>query len=254
MQIKEDRWLPRCANCSVISPLPLLDLDTKVSSLIDQDKVVWKTKKNFWKGIWQLWVPNKIKHFVWRICNNTLPTMVNLHRRHIVPNMSCALCNDLPEDTLHAVWSCRVISGVWFTLECFRQSVPSQPSSFNELLSRFMFCQEEFRTKILVTIVWFLRNRRNAILFGRPALLLVPPRPPPMQQWRPPEPYCYKVNFDAAVFHVSSLVGIGVIIRNDGWEVVGALSLSNPMAQSVAKLEALACLKVVQFALEIGLT
>lgn len=200
----------------------------------------------------------------------------DLHRCHIVPHMNCALCNDLPEDTLHAVWSCRVISGVWSTLECFHQSVLSQPSSFNESLSRFMFCQEEFRAKILVTIVWFLWNRRNAILFGRPALLVssicskagsflqeflqaqteepVPPRPPPMQQWRPPKPYCYKVNFDAAVFCVSSLVGIGVIIRNDGWDAVGALSLSIPMAQSVVELEALACLKVIQFALEIGLT
>ena len=75
-----------------------------------------------------------------------------------------------------------------------------------------------------------------------------------MQQWRPPEPQCFKVNFDAMVFHASHLAGLGVIVRNDGGEAVGTLSSSIPLAHSVADLEALACLKVVQFALELGLT
>lgn len=54
MRIKEDRWLPRCANFSVISPLPLLALDTKVSSLIDQDRVAWKTEV-----VQQLFLPHE---------------------------------------------------------------------------------------------------------------------------------------------------------------------------------------------------
>ena len=56
------------------------------------------------------------------------------------------------------------------------------------------------------------------------------------------------------MFRASHLVGLGVIVRNDGGEAVGALSSSIPLAHSVANLEALACLKVVQFALELGLT
>ena len=75
-----------------------------------------------------------------------------------------------------------------------------------------------------------------------------------MQQWRPPDPQCFKVNFDAALFRRSNLAGIGIIARNHDGEAVGALSSPIPMAQSVADLEALACLKAVQFALEIGLT
>ena len=202
--------------------------------------------------------------------------MVNLHWRNIILNVSCALCNVHPEDSLHAVWSCEVISGVWSTLEWFHQAVPAQPSSFSDLLSRFLFCREEFRAETFVTIAWFLWNRRNAIHFSRPALPVhnicskarsylreflqaqteepAPPYPPLMQQWCPPEPHCYKVNFNAVVFRVSRLVGISVIVHNDGGETMGALSSSIPMAQSVADLKALACLKVVQFALELGLT
>ena len=98
--------------------------------------------------------------------------MVNLHWRDIVPNANCALCKDHPEDSLHAVWACEVISGVWNTLDWFHQSVSAQPSSFNNLLSKFLFCHEEFRAEIFVIIVWFLWNRRNAIHFGCPALLI----------------------------------------------------------------------------------
>ena len=65
---------------------------------------------------------------------------------------------------------------------------------------------------------------------------------------------CFKVNFDATVFRRSNLAGIGVIARNHDGEAAGALSSPIPMAQSVADLEALACLKAVQFALEIGFT
>ncbi|XP_050252787.1 uncharacterized protein LOC126699161 [Quercus robur] len=201
--------------------------------------------------------------------------MVNLHRRQIVPSVSCALCNVLPEDSLHAVWYCEAISGAWSTLDWFHQTAPPRPTSFTELLSSFLYNKEEFRAEIFVIMVWLLWNRRNAVQFGHPPLPVasicssagsylqeflqaqnvVPesPRPPPMQQWRPPDPQCFKVNFDAALFQRSNLAGIGIIARNHVGEAVGALSSPIPMAQSVADIEALACLKAVQFALEIGL-
>ena len=81
-----------------------------------------------------------------------------------------------------------------------------------------------------------------------------PPRAPVVQQWRPPDSHCFKVNFDAAVFRDLNKAGLGVIVRDCGGAVLGALSSSIPLAQSVADVEALACLKVVKFALEIGLT
>ena len=81
-----------------------------------------------------------------------------------------------------------------------------------------------------------------------------PPRLPLMQQWRPPNSQCYKVNFDAVVFCATSRVGIGIIARDSEGVALGALSSSIPLAQSVADVEASACLRAVQVALEIGLT
>ena len=257
-------------SCSAYKLLVSCDISTSAGgSNLD-------SQKKFWKGIWQLRVPNKIRHFAWRICNNALPTLVNLHRCSIVPSPIYAQCQNYPEDALHAIWCCETIKGAWSALEWIRQTTLPQPASFSELLAGFLSCGEEFRAEIFVTSAWFLWNRRNAVHFGRPPLPMdsicskagnylqeflqaqieepIPIRLPPSQQWRPPDHHCLKIYFDAAVFRRSSKVSIGVVIRNNAGEVEGALSSSIPMAHSGADLEALACLKVVQFALELGIT
>ena len=81
---------------------------------------------------------------------------------------------------------------------------------------------------------------------------LSPPRPQVIQRWRPPDLNIYKINFDVAVFRASNLAG--VIVRDNKGDLIGALTMPVLFRQSVAKLEALACQRAVQFALEIGLT
>ena len=62
--------------------------------------------RNFWKGIWKLKVPGKIKHFLWKSCTNPLPTKVNLLKRTILQEDVCHLCSKNSEDVLHALWGC----------------------------------------------------------------------------------------------------------------------------------------------------
>ena len=78
--------------------------------------------------------------FMWRACNDALPTMDNLYRRHIVSSDQCNLCQEHSEDVVHALWLCKDISGAWLSLEWFHQKVPVQPVCFCELLSKFMHC------------------------------------------------------------------------------------------------------------------
>ena len=70
-------------------------------------------QRRFWKAIWELRVPHKIKHFVWRACHNALPTKCNLFRQKIINSEVCELCSEGHEDVLRAVWKCRVVEGVW---------------------------------------------------------------------------------------------------------------------------------------------
>jgi len=81
---------------------------------------------------------------------------------------------------------------------------------------------------------------------------LVLPCPPPLQRWCPPAPDIFKVNFDAAFFRSSNSASLGVIVHDSSGATVGALSIPISLGCSVAELEALACLRAIQFALEIG--
>ena len=46
----------------------------------------------FWKCIWKLHVPNKIKNFLWKVCSNALSTKVNLKKRKILDEARCSAC------------------------------------------------------------------------------------------------------------------------------------------------------------------
>ena len=49
------------------------------------------------------------------------------------------------------------------------------------------------------------------------------------------------------------MAGIGVVVRDWRGEFVGALSSSMPLSDAIADMEALACRKAVEFAIEFGL-
>lgn len=127
-----------------------------------------------------------------------------------------------------------------------------------------------------LTLIFMLKvNRRNAIrlehstwplnqIFSIAAGMLqdflnsqddvpVAVQVPPDLHWCPPEQFQYKANFDGAVFKSSNSAGLGVVICNNKGAVIGALSMHIPLPHSVAEVEALACRRAVQFAIEIGL-
>ena len=35
--------------------------------------------KGVWKGIWQIRAPNHVRHFIWRVVKDLLPTKMNLY-------------------------------------------------------------------------------------------------------------------------------------------------------------------------------
>ena len=175
----------------ILSPLPSVMAETKVSSLINRELSVWKSEEvnraflpheasmnlaiplrqrqpsdcvswsctpsgnfstssaykllaaatssdrasssnqasqsGFWKRLWKMQVPNKIKHFVWRVCNNALPTKCNLKRRHIADSDVCELCNDAPKDALHALCFCSQVAPVWLTHHWFQSMISPLP-------------------------------------------------------------------------------------------------------------------------------
>lgn len=62
--------------------------------------------KQDWNFLWNMDLPGKIEHFVWRLLSNSLPTHAELQRRHISNESCCPLCQNEIEDSLHIFREC----------------------------------------------------------------------------------------------------------------------------------------------------
>ena len=73
-------------------------------------------------------------------------------------------------------------------------------------------------------------------------------------RWQPPSVDLMKTNFDRAVFSSGNAAGIGVVIINNLGQVITSCSQRLSQAYSSTDVEALAAVKAVSFAVEIGIT
>ena len=62
------------------------------------------THKQFWRQLSSLNVPNKIRHFLWRASNDSLPMKKNLQKQNITPESTCGHCGDDTDDTTPSIF------------------------------------------------------------------------------------------------------------------------------------------------------
>ncbi|KAA3481754.1 reverse transcriptase [Gossypium australe] len=73
--------------------------------------------KEFYKKIWRIDIPSKIKIFVWKASWNFLSTRVNLSFRKLVSNSVCPRCLNGAETMMHLFRDCPISQAVWKELE-----------------------------------------------------------------------------------------------------------------------------------------
>ncbi|KAI8019758.1 putative ribonuclease H protein [Camellia lanceoleosa] len=59
-----------------------------------------------WKFAWSLNLPPKLKHFVWRVCNNFLAAKQNLYHRCCSTSDMCQVCSQSSESIKHVFFGC----------------------------------------------------------------------------------------------------------------------------------------------------
>ena len=229
-------------------------------------------QKQFWRGLWKLQVPNKVKVFALR----ALPTMDTLIRRHVVDENLCPVCKIAAKDPFHMVLHCSEVEPVWREHGWFSQAFSSPPSDFTDLLSRFLQVTEDNRAELFICMAWSLWQRQNKLRIGLPSppLNQVGPQAANFlqdyldtqdiqapsnsmatstQSWTPLNTNSFKANFDGTVFNSSNSVGVGVIICDNNGEVTAAMSECILLPNIVLEVEAMACRRAVTFALEVGI-
>jgi hypothetical protein len=100
----------------------------------DKGLVVWKT-------IWALGIPNQVKIFLWRACNDVLPTRVNHFQRKVTESKCSLYCQIEEESTLHALWTCPAARDIWGCAKSRFQKCSFGGTNFRLLLE---FCMERF--------------------------------------------------------------------------------------------------------------
>ena len=92
--------------------------------------------KSFWNMIWRLKVSRVVQHFLWKACNNILPTKENLYKRRITIDYLCPLCRNATETVGHIIWSCESSKDVW--AECCHslQKCSSDEEGFLKILEK----------------------------------------------------------------------------------------------------------------------
>jgi hypothetical protein len=59
-----------------------------------------------WTSLWSLNALQIVKVFLWKACNNLLPTKENLFKKRVVKDPLCPICGVEVENICHMLWRC----------------------------------------------------------------------------------------------------------------------------------------------------
>lgn len=112
-----------------------------------------RDNSQLWKGIWNLQVPYKVKHLIWRVANESLPTLQNLLCRNMVRNAVCPTCKLAWEDTIHALWNCQRLWVIWDADDELKKCFKHKFTLFADLLEMIFLRKESVDVKLFAVII-----------------------------------------------------------------------------------------------------
>ena len=228
-----------------------------------------------WKKIWKLKVPNKVRHFLWRVVRDSFPTKQNLKHRHLPLDDTCDGYNDQSESFMHVLWLYEQARAIWLSVSNFLLLTQKNCKSFLEILETLFSVGSGFQCALFAMIAWCLWERRNRVRERQRNWQLheVGDRARDLVQeywdihfkeksihvhslvvrWSPPSAQCYKINFDAAILEGTNRVGIRVVCRDSEGHVLVALSRNVALVQSDEMAKALVGKRATEFAKELSI-
>jgi hypothetical protein len=231
--------------------------------------------------IWGMKAPNPVKVFIWRACQNILPTKDNLQKKGISLDPLCLFCKTEVETTKHILWDCPLAADVWGACGRIIQKSYVAGYSFAEVMEvLFDRCNGEDDEVYAETAkrIWFRRNSvvhegefihpneviQIAALFindyreamkkmGEGESMEMTRVTPVFIRWVPPLSSFFKINCDMALDRKNGRMGIGLLIRDSNGNVnAAAIHVVDFLVDPVVG-ESMAVLKVVEFCKNRGL-
>lgn len=232
----------------------------------------------FWKQLWNLKIPTKIKHFMWRALSGNLPTKDNLRNKRVEVDAWCPVCQRDAETTVHTLLTCT------FSEECWKLSgIPKVTGQFQTFAEWFQLLLHKYRRNeihLAAVICWMIWKNRNDLVWNQRSLgerEVVESAKSVLDQWKCvqdnsfdfflgymtpedghehwqlPQNNRIKVNTDAAIFKHSSCYSHAFVARNQHGHLIEAQSkcrqgaIAPELAEALGIREALSWIKENQY-------
>lgn len=125
-----------------------------------------RSTEAWWKFIWNLNIPLKIRIFWWRLSNDIIPTSANLRMHHIHCLSSCSLCGYYRDSSIHALFLCPAVKHIWKETELWPiiSGIRDLETLDCCLWLKMQMSITEFER--LATVTWGLWKNRMAVIYG----------------------------------------------------------------------------------------
>nr|POE80494.1 hypothetical protein CFP56_04851 [Quercus suber] len=121
-------------------------------------------RKEVWKKICNLHVPNRIRTLLSRASNDSLPTRVNLVCRKLLQVDTCPNCNLELETITHALWSWPKLDTMWLPQFAKLKEATSSLSNFIEIVH--LAQHDPSYVEVFANIISLLWMRKNRATLG----------------------------------------------------------------------------------------
>lgn len=127
----------------------------------------YQVPQQLWTEIWHLQTTPRIRHFMWSLCNEGLPTRANLYRRKIIPEPTCPLCSQFPETSEHLFGLCLWTRKIWQHHYTDMNVSPTSITRTDRWVSEYLRSGiTESQKAIFATTLWLIWKARNAWIFN----------------------------------------------------------------------------------------
>jgi hypothetical protein len=121
---------------------------------------------HLWRRLWSLKLPRHILLFLWRACNEILPTKNNLYKRKVVTDQLFPMCGSEAESVGHALWSCGSAQAVWGSCSGPIQKCSVGAEEFFGVFAALCDKLEDKDLERFATVAHKIWSRRNRVVFG----------------------------------------------------------------------------------------
>ena len=230
----------------------------------------------FWKKLWHLELPGKVRFFVWRTCRKCLPTAMALFEKRVDIDRRCSWCRVEQEDAKHALFDCSFARNVWTAAGLANWVQTLQGESIMEHFKRLFATGTKEQCASLALFCWSIWNRRNQWVWNRVETsvfgttsaavnLLTDWKAAQMactrasatingstRRWQVPMQSWVKINVDAAIFGDTKTIGVGGVIRDEHGSFLRAMCKQMSGTWTPREAEALSLKEVLSWVKSFG--